>query len=80
MPSITAFTNLLLEGKCHDEVAPIILGGSLIALTKKSGEISPIAIGYAWRRLAAECANTYAVAELADYFSPIQLGVGVPGG
>ena len=80
MPSITAFTNLLLEGKCHDEVAPIIFWGSLIALTKKSGGISPIAIGYAWRRLAAEYANTYAVAELADYFSPIQLGVGVPGG
>ena len=28
--SITAFTNLLLEGKCHHEVAPIIFGGSLI--------------------------------------------------
>ena len=25
------------------------------------------------------CANTYAVAELVDYFSPIQLGVGVSG-
>ena len=45
--SITAFTNLLLEGKCHDEVAPIIFGGSLIALTKKSGGIRSIAIGYA---------------------------------
>ena len=78
--SITAFTNLLLEGKCHDEVAPIIFSGSLIALTKKSGGIRPIAIGYAWRRLAAKCANTYTVAELADYFGPIPLGVDVPGG
>ena len=46
--SITAFTNLLLEEKCHDEVTPpIIFGVSLIALTKKSGGIRPIAIGYA---------------------------------
>ena len=48
--SITAFTNPLLDGKCHDEVAPIIFGSSLIALTKKSEGIRPIAIGYAWRR------------------------------
>ena len=78
--SVTAFTNLLLEGKCHDEVTPIIFGGSLIALTRKSGGIHPIAIGYAWRRIAAKCANTYAVAKLADYFGPIELGVGVPDG
>ena len=60
LSSITTFTNLLLEGKCHDEVAPIIFGGSLISLTKKSGGIRPIATSYAWRRLAAKCANTYA--------------------
>ena len=78
--TITAFTNILLEGKCHDKVTPIIFSGSLIALTKKSGGIRPIAIGYAWRRLSAKCANTYAVAILADYFGPIQLGVGVPSG
>ena len=33
-----------------------------------------------WVGLTAKCANTYAIAELANYFSPIQLGVGVPGG
>ena len=27
-----------------------------------------------------QCANIYAVSQLADYFSPIQLGVGIPGG
>ena len=40
----------------------------------------PLATHWLWRRLAAKCANTYAVAKLADYFGPIQLGVGVPGG
>ena len=40
----------------------------------------PIAVGYTWRRLAAKCANTYAINKLAAQFAPIQLGVGVPGG
>ena len=61
-------------------MAPITFCGSLIALAKKSEGIRSIAMGYVWRRLAAKCANTYAVAELADYFGQIQLGVGVPGG
>jgi hypothetical protein len=52
----------------------------LIALEKKSGGIRPIAIGYTWRRIAAKCANVYAMAALAEYLQPIQLGVGTPGG
>ena len=40
----------------------------------------PIAVGYTWRRLAAKCANTYAVNKLSAQLAPIQLGVGVPGG
>ena len=59
---------------------PILFGGSLIALEKNSGGVRPIAIGYTWRRLAAKCANSYAISELANLFNPIQLGVGVPGG
>ena len=47
---------------------------------KKSGGIRPIAIDYAWRRLAAQCTSTYAVAAQADYFSQMQLGDRVPGG
>ena len=47
--SIKAFINLLLEGKCHDEVAQIIFSGSFIALTKKSGGIHPL--GH-WLRMA----------------------------
>ena len=32
------------------------------------------------RRLASKCANTAGVARLSSYFSPGQLGVGIPGG
>ena len=58
----------------------MLFGGNLIALEKKSGGLRPIAVGYTLRRIAAKCANTYAASQLADYFSPIQLGVGIPGG
>jgi hypothetical protein len=78
--AITALVNKLLRGECAREVIPIIFGGNLNALIKKSGGIRPIAVGYYWRRLAAKCANTFASTKLATFFTPIQLGVGVPGG
>ena len=37
-------------------------------------------MGYVWRRLTAKCACTYATSKLAEFFSPVQVGVGVPGG
>ena len=74
LTSLTAFVNLLLEGKCCSSVRPILFGGQLIALEKKSGGIRPTAIGYTWRRMAAKCANSYATASLRSYFQPIQLG------
>ena len=80
LTAITALVNHLLQGHCPSEVVPFLFGGSLTALTKKTGGIRPIAVGYYWRRLAAKCANTYASAKLLDYFNPIQLGVGVRGG
>ena len=53
---------------------------SLGLLNKKAGGLRPIAIGYVWRRLAAKCANRSVLPKLVDYFRPIQLGVGIPGG
>ena len=52
----------------------------MFALQKKSGGVRPIAIGYTWRRLAAQCANTYAISQLGDSLLPLQLGVATPGG
>ena len=80
LSSITAFTNILLDGKCHAAVVPILFGGNLIALEKKTGGIRPIAIGYTWRRIAAKCANSYVISRLRSYFSPLQLGVATSGG
>ena len=69
-----------MEGKCPPTVAPTLFGGRLIALQKKSGGIRPIAIGYTWRRLAAKCANKFAITSLGDSLLHRQLGVGAPGG
>ena len=58
----------------------MLFGGKLLALKKKSGGIRPIAIGYTWRRLAAKCANFYAMSNLQNKLLPFQLGVNTPGG
>lgn len=80
LTSLTGFVNLILDGGCPDSVRPILFGARLIAIEKKSGGIRPIAVGYTVRRLVAKCANTFAQEQLADYFSPVQLGVAVSGG
>lgn len=80
LSSVTEFVNMLLTGKCHPAVSPILFGGKLIALLKKSGGVRPITVGYTWRRIAAKCANAYAISSLNDFFIPTQLGVGVSGG
>ena len=80
LTALTGFVNMVLSGHCPREVAPILFGGRLIALEKKSGGIRPIAIGLTLRRLASKCANFFGVERLRSSFSPRQLGVGTPGG
>ena len=78
--AVTTFVNSLLDGNCHDDYQHILFGGKLIALDKKSSGIRPIVVGYVWRRLAAKGACTHATKVLSGYFSPRQVGIGVPGG
>ena len=58
----------------------MLFHGRLFALQKKSGGLRPIAIGYTWHRLAAKCANSYAISQLGDTLLRMQLGVATPGG
>ena len=80
LQNLTDFVNLLLSGSIPNDVKDIIVGGRLIALHKSSGGIRPIAIGYTRRRIATKCANSFEILKMSSYHSPIQLGVGVPGG
>jgi len=78
--SLTAFTNLILAGGCPADISPIFFGSRLLASSKKSGGVCPIAIEFMSRRLASKCANSVGSVQLRDYFCPRQLGVGIPGG
>jgi len=57
-----------------------LFGGRLIALSKKTGGIRPIVVGFTLRRLVSKCTNSHFLARLAPSFSPTQLGVSIPGG
>ena len=76
----TEFVNILLEGNLSSDICKIIYGGNLIALEKKDGGLRPIAIGYTLRRLAAKCANTYALDKISAVLAPRQLGSGISRG
>jgi len=39
-----------------------------------------LSIGFTLRHLVSKCASSFGVSRLADYFSPVQLGVGTAGG
>ena len=80
LTSLTSFINLVLSGSCPSQVIPLFFGARLIALSKKSGGIRPIAVGCVLRRLIAKCAASYSVSKMVSYFSPLQLGVGISGG
>ena len=71
--------NSLIEGKCRKDFVHILFGGRLLAMNKKFVGIRPIVVGNVWRRLAVKYASAHAI-DIADYFTPLQLGVGVPGG
>jgi hypothetical protein len=72
--ALTGLMNILMKGQCPPSVTPVLFGGRLMALSKKSGGIRPIAIGYTWRRLAAKCANKHALTLLAGKLTPRRHG------
>ena len=58
----------------------MVFGGNLIALNKKGSGIRPITIDYVFRRIAANCANSFAIERISQVLCPIQAGVGTKGG
>jgi hypothetical protein len=78
--AITDLTNLLLEGKVPSSVQGTLFGANLLAITKKTGGIRPIAVGYVWRRLAAKVACCQVKEAAAVLLAPRQLGFGIQGG
>ena len=58
----------------------IIIILSLLAISKKTGGVRPIAVGYVWRRLTATVACCHVKEASATLLAPRQLGFGIAGG
>ena len=52
----------------------------MIGLSKKTGGLRSIVIGFIWRKLSAKCATKYAASKLAPLFALLQVGILTPGG
>jgi len=67
---LTNFVNLVVAGRCPTDAAAVFFGGRLLALSKKTGGIRPIAIGFILRRLTSKRANAFSIKKPAPYFCP----------
>lgn len=76
---MTGFIYIRQRGVCPPEMRHILSGGSLIALTKESEDLRPIAVGYTlMRRVDAKCANRHAVRKLTFFLTLLQVGIATP--
>ncbi|CAI5493593.1 unnamed protein product [Closterium sp. Naga37s-1] len=75
-----ALTNTALAGQLCPEAASLLTVSRLVAFVKPGGGIRPIAVGECLHRLIAKCALYLTGAAARDFFTPLQLGVAVPGG
>lgn len=78
--AITDLINLQLEGLTPTSVRSTLFGATLLAISKKSGGVRPIAVGYVWRRLTAKVACYHVKEASATLLAPRQLGFGIAGG
>ena len=80
LSALVGFVNFILEGRTPPAIRPIFFGANLTALTKKSGDICPIAVGCTLRKLVSKCACQNALKTIPQILTPHQLGFGVAGG
>ena len=64
--------NLLVAGRAPSCIIPFLCGAS--------GGLRPIAIGEVLRRLISKCVARAVQSEAVSFLSPLQVGVGIPGG
>lgn len=71
---------IMVKGKVSEAVCPFLYGDRVVALSKKGGEVRPIAVGSALRRLCAKILGNRVQEKLEERFRPVQLGYGTKGG
>jgi hypothetical protein len=74
---LVVLCQLLANGEAPAAVAPHLAGARLHALPKKSGGVRPIAVGETLRRLVSKVLCQSVRADCAQYFWPLQVGVGI---
>ena len=77
---LTRVVNLLCAGKAPQIVIPHLCGASLLPCKKKDGGLRPIAVGEVLRRLTSKCVARAVLPDALPILSPLQVGVGIPGG
>ena len=80
LPALTAFVQLVLEGRTPTFIRPYFFGANLTAIRKSDGGVRPIAVGCTLRRLVAKVAGRKIMEEMGELLAPRQLGYGVGGG
>ena len=80
LSALADFSSLVLESNTPPPVRPYFFRTRLIALDKRGEGVRSIAIGCVLRRLVAKLACFRVSEDMAEVFSPLQLGFGVKGG
>ncbi len=78
LEALTDALNTLVSGRVPPALAPASAGAALFALSKKDGDIRPVAVGETVRRLASKCLCAVVKDELSEYLKPLQVGVACP--
>ncbi|KAL5730364.1 hypothetical protein ACHQM5_003194 [Ranunculus cassubicifolius] len=80
LSSITGIVNLFLAGRCPSRLGEFVASAPLTPLAKPGGGVTPIAVGFIWRRLVSKAAALSTGKFIGEYLEDHQFGVGVPGG
>ena len=80
LKGLVGVVNLLVAGRAPSCIITFLCGASLLACQKKDGGLRPIAIGEVLRRLISKCVARAVQSEAVSFLSPLQVGVGIPGG
>jgi hypothetical protein len=77
---LTGVVNLLCVGRALRVVVPHLCGAYLLLCRGNDGGIRPIAVGEVLRRLTSKCAARAVLSNALQLLSPLEVGVGLPGG
>ena len=80
LQAYTKYSNVILSGKLPVVFQPFFSSARLIALNKADNGIRPIAVGNVDSHTISKLGCTFVIKDAQRYFSPLQIGVRVPGG